>query len=98
MVTNIDEKVYSFKRKIHNRLKENETDGSFYRGSVVSSRMKSSRSSSSSKHSAEDRFMEEKLKVAELLAEQSFKVVQPQVFKLIYNMHLIICVRTVKTI
>lgn len=71
--TNIDEKVYSFKRKIHKWVKESETDGRTPIGSVMSSRKKSSRSSSSSKHSTEDRFMEENLKVAKFLADQPFK-------------------------
>ena len=73
--TNIDDKVCSFKRKIQNWLKENEyrrKSPSKSPSSKASSSKASSRSRMSSS-STKQKLIEEKLKVAELLAEQSFR-------------------------
>ena len=67
----IDEKVFAFRHKVNNWLKE----------AVEVRSKKSSRSSSSSKHSStssksrsstKEKAMQEKLRVAELLAEAAF--------------------------
>ena len=65
----------SFKRKIHNWFKKNEIDGRSSRGSVVFQEevIKKQQSILSCKHSGKDGFMEEKLKVGELLDKQYFK-------------------------
>ena len=74
----IDEKVFSFKHKIHNWLREGENGAKRGRGSKSSgSRSKSSGSSRStgsrsSRMSSKEKAMQEKLRVAELRTEASF--------------------------
>lgn len=71
----IDEQVFSFKHKIHNWLKEAENDENESRRSTRSKRSSSSRSRSTntSRRRTKDMAIEAKVKVAELLAEASYK-------------------------
>ena len=64
----IDQKVFSFKHKVHNWLKEEEKE---YKKDH-SSRSSIKSSSSKSKSSTREKAVEEKLRVAELIAEASF--------------------------
>ena len=64
----IDEKVFSFKHKMHNWLKEEEKEHKRDHSSRSSTRSSSSKSKSSTREKA----VEEKLRVAELIAEASF--------------------------
>ena len=71
----IDEQVFTFKHKVNNWMKEvaetrTKSSSSHSKGSKRSS--KSSSSSSRSKSSTKERAMQEKLRVAELLAEADF--------------------------
>ena len=65
---NIDEKVLSFRHKVHNWLKEREKEHKRNHSSRSSTRS----SSSKSQYSAQEKAVEEKRKVAELIAEASF--------------------------
>ena len=64
----IDQKVFSFKHKVHNWLKEGEKEHKRNHSSRSSTRSSSSKSKSSTRGKA----VEEKLRVAELIAEASF--------------------------
>ena len=64
----IDQKVFSFKHKVHNWLKEEEKEHKRNHSSRSSTRSSSSKSKSSTREKA----VEEKLRVAELIAEASF--------------------------
>ena len=64
----IDEKVFSFKHKMHNWLKEEEKEHKRDHSSRSSTRSSSSKSKSSTREKA----VEEKLRVAELIAKASF--------------------------
>ena len=65
---NIDQKVFSFKHKVHNWLKEEEKEHKRDHSSRSSTRSSSSKFKSSTREKA----VEEKLRVAELIAEASF--------------------------
>ena len=64
----IDQKVFSFKHKVHNQLKEEDKEQKRDHSSRSSARS----SSSKSKSSTQEKVVEEKLRVAELIAEASF--------------------------
>ena len=64
----IDQKVFSFKRKMHNWLKEEEKEHKRDHASRSSTRS----SSSKSKFSTREKAVEEKLRVVELIAKASF--------------------------
>ena len=66
----IDQKVFSFKREVHNWLRQVEKQDKSGRSSKSIS--KSSSKSSSSRSSTKERAVNKKLKVAELMAETSF--------------------------
>ena len=70
----IDQKVFSFKHKVHNLLREVEKQDKSGRSSKSSSKSnsKSSSSRSSKRSSTKEIAVAEKLKVAELMAEASF--------------------------
>ena len=64
----IDQKMFSFKHKVHNWLKEEEKEHKRNQSSKSSTRSSSSKSKSSTREKA----VEKKLRVAELTAESSF--------------------------
>ena len=70
----IDQKVFSFKHRVHSWLREAEKQDKSERSSKSSSKLstKSSSSRSSKSSSTEERKVVEKLNVAELMAEASF--------------------------
>ena len=70
----IDQKVFSFKHKVHNWLREVEKQDRLGRSSKSSSKssLKASSSRSSKRSSTKENAFAEKLKVAELMAEASF--------------------------